>query len=88
MRGRGECEAKATIVIERMHPEDRAYFAARNVLAVESLSRVTWKGRIESANGDRWVHFESAPRALDNGDVLWTGILREISGFKLAEGAS
>jgi hypothetical protein len=38
--------------------------------------------------GDRWVHFESVPRSLDNGDVLWTGILLDISGFKQAERAS
>lgn len=85
---REECQANASIVIERMHSEDRADFVARNVLAVESLSRFTWEGRIESADGDRWVHFESVPRSLDNGDVLWTGILLDISGFKQAERAS
>ena len=85
---RDECEANASIVVERMHPEDRADFVARNVLAVNSLSRFTWEGRIQGADGDRWVHFESVPRALDNGDVLWTGILLDISGFKQAERAS
>ena len=83
-----ECEANATIVIERMHPEDRADFVTRNVLALDSLARFTWEGRIESVDGDRWVHFESVPRSLDNGDVLWTGILLDISGFKQAERAS
>jgi len=85
---REECEANATIALDRMHPEDRSDFVARNVLAVESLSRFTWEGRIESAEGERWVHFESVPRSLDNGDVLWTGILLDISGFKQAENAS
>lgn len=85
---REECEASATIVIERMHPEDKADFVARNVLAVNSLVRLTWEGRIIHADGDRWVHFESVPRSLDNGDVLWTGILLDISGFKQAERAS
>jgi len=85
---RAECEACAAIALERMHPEDRADFVARNVLAVDSLSRFTWEGRILHADGDRWVHFESVPRSLDNGDVLWTGILLDISGFKQAERAS
>jgi len=85
---RAECEASATIALERMHPDDRADFVARNVLAVDSLTRFTWEGRIVHADGDRWVHFESVPRALDNGDVLWTGILLDISGFKQAERAS
>lgn len=85
---REECEASAAIVIERMHPEDKADFVARNVLAVNSLVRLTWEGRIIHADGDRWVHFESVPRSLDNGDVLWTGILLDISGFKQAERAS
>jgi PAS domain S-box-containing protein len=85
---REECEANAAIVIERMHQEDRADFVARNVLAVESLSRFTWEGRIECAGKDCWVHFESVSRSLDNGDVLWTGILLDISGFKQAERAS
>ncbi|MGE4440661.1 MAG: PAS domain S-box protein [Desulfomicrobium sp.] len=85
---REECEASATIALDRMHPEDRADFVARNVLAVDSLSRFTWEGRIGHPDEDRWVHFESVPRSLDNGDVLWTGILLDISGFKQAERAS
>lgn len=43
---RAECEASATIALDRMHPEDRADFVARNVLAVDSLTRFTWVGRI------------------------------------------
>ena len=32
-----------------------------------------------------WVHFESLPRPIENGDVLWTGILYDISEKKQAE---
>ena len=85
---REECETSATIALERMHPDDREDFIDKNVLALNSLSRFTWEGRVGSADGNRWVHFESVPRSLDNGDVLWTGILLDISGFKQAERAS
>jgi PAS domain S-box-containing protein len=82
---RKQCEANASIVIDSIHPEDRDDFTARNVLALKTMKRFTWEGRIESAGRVRWVHFESVPRPLDNGDVLWTGILLDITEFKQAE---
>ncbi len=84
---RQECEANAAIVVHRIHPEDRADFTARNVQALETMERFTWEGRLEQAGKVRWVHFESVPRPLDNGDVIWTGILLEITEFKQAEQA-
>ena len=37
--------------------------------------------------GDKilWVHFESLPRPIANGDVLWTGILYDITVRKKQE---
>jgi PAS domain S-box-containing protein len=83
---REQCEANAAIVVESILPEDRAGFVARNVVALETLKPFVWEGRL--LNGKQkitWVYFASVPRRLDNGDVIWTGILLDVTGRKLAE---
>ncbi|MEI6563310.1 MAG: PAS domain S-box protein [bacterium] len=70
-------KANAQIVAERIHPDDRADFIAKNVAAMNSLKTFKWGGRILRGSQVRWVHFNSVPRILANGDVLWTGILQD-----------
>ena len=38
-----------------------------------------------SDKGSIWVHFESIPRLLENGETIWTGILYDITERKKAE---
>lgn len=70
-------KANATIVIERIHPEDRPDFIAKNVEALNSPATFRWAGRIVRGNEVRWVNFISVPRLLSNGDMLWTGVLQD-----------
>lgn len=70
-------KANAQIVAERIHPDDRADFIAQNVAAMNSLKTFNWDGRILKNGKERWVHFNSVPRPLANGDVLWTGVLQD-----------
>jgi diguanylate cyclase (GGDEF)-like protein/PAS domain S-box-containing protein len=46
-----------------------------------------WEGRLFIRGEILWVHFESIPRLIDNGVVLWTGILYDITDRKRAEDA-
>jgi PAS domain S-box-containing protein len=84
---REQCLADASIVVDSIHPEDRPAFVRRNVAALETLKSFEWKGRILSQEQVRWVHFSSVPRCMDNGDVVWTGVLLDISDIKTAEEA-
>ncbi len=71
--------ANVQIVADRIHPDDRADFIACNVAAMKSLTKFRWVGRILKGREVRWVEFSSVPRPLENGDVLWTGILQDIT---------
>ncbi len=82
-----QCEASASIVVECIHPEDRPDFVRRNVTALETLEAFEWEGRILAGGQVRWVHFASVPRRMDNGDVVWTGVLLDITEIKRAEEA-
>ena len=82
-----ECRANASIVVERIHPDDRADFIAKNVKALETLSRFEWEGRLSDQAGAEWVYFASVPRIFPDGDVVWTGILVDISESRQAQEA-
>lgn len=77
-------KANATIVAERIHPDDRPDFIARNVAAMNSLETFRWDGRICRGRKVRWVRFISVPRPLANGDVIWTGILQDTTEARQA----
>lgn len=64
---------------------DRADFIRKNVEANIKTIRFIWEGRFIVKNKLIWVHFESIPRVLENGDIMWTGTLNDISELKKAE---
>ena len=84
---REQLEANAATVVECLHPEDRADFTRRNVIALETMETFRWEGRVLNQGQTRWVHFASVPRRLSHGDVIWTGVLIDITDRKQAEDA-
>jgi PAS domain S-box-containing protein len=82
---REQCEASASIVVDRIHPDDRPGFVAGNVLALKTLETFKWEGRLKVGDKVVWSHFVSVPRRLDDGDVIWTGIVMDITERKQAE---
>ena len=75
------------ILNDLVHPEDKAVFAKVHEDAMSSLNRFSWDGRIVKDGEIRWMHFESLPRALENGDVIWTGSVQDTTDRKKAEEA-
>lgn len=84
---REQLETNAATVVECLHPEDRADFTRRNVLALETMETFKWEGRVLNLGEVRWVHFASVPRRLSHGDVIWTGVVIDITDRKQAESA-
>ncbi len=75
------------IIEEMVHPEDKAEFARKNVEANTLLVPFQWEGRMRVGARTIWAHFESLPRLIADGDVLWTGFLHDVTGRKVAEEA-
>jgi len=64
---------------------DKAEFFRKNVEANLYTIPFKWEGRFIIKDQMIWVHFESIPRVLENKDIIWTGILYDISELKKAE---
>ncbi len=78
-------ERNPGILIDLVHPEDRAGFAQVHDVAMASPKRFFWEGRILNNGEIRWVDFESTPRPLQDGDVIWTGAVSDVTERKRAE---
>lgn len=72
------------IVFKYVYKDDIDDFAKANNQANPERPFV-WEGRFLVNEEIIWVHFESAGFMLENGDVLWTGILYEITNRIKAE---
>jgi len=85
---RKEFEAHPVTVFDRVHPDDSPGFIRKNMEAAASMVFFSWEGHLVVAEGVIiWVHFESIPRRLENGEVIWTGIVYDITARKRAEEA-
>ncbi len=82
---REQCESNATIVVDKVFPEDLPGFIRGNVEGLNTLRPFKWEGRILKEGKPVWVNFASIPRSLENNEVVWTGILLDISELKKLE---
>jgi diguanylate cyclase (GGDEF)-like protein/PAS domain S-box-containing protein len=74
--------------LPRIHPDEVAQFARLNEVARNSMSTFIWEGRVLRKNGEiRWLHIESHPTLLENGDILWDGIQYDVTDRRMAEDA-
>lgn len=73
------------IISDFILEEDKESFVRLNVEANLNMTPFTWEGRLKIEGNQIWIHFESLPRLLENGDIIWTGTLNEVSKRKSAE---
>jgi diguanylate cyclase (GGDEF)-like protein len=66
----------------RLHPDEVDEFIQQYESARTSLTPFQWEGRTRDGLRARWLHIESTPTLLDNGDSLWEGIQYDISATK------
>ncbi|MEG4045897.1 PAS domain S-box protein [Microcoleus sp. Pol17_C1] len=74
--------------IEMIHPEDAPSFQESVAISAKTLEPWRWEGRFVFP-GDRikWVSGASRPEPGEKGDIIWDGLLIDISDRKLAESA-
>lgn len=73
------------IINDLIFEADKAEFVRLNVEANLNVTPFTWEGRFVVNNNPIWIHFESIPRVLENGDIMWTGTLNDNSKRKNEE---
>jgi signal transduction histidine kinase len=78
-------EKNPGIINDLIFEADKAEFVRKNVEANLKVTPFAWEGRFIINDNLIWIHFESIPRVLDDGDIIWTGTLHDISKRKIAE---
>jgi signal transduction histidine kinase len=78
-------EKNRGIINDLIFEDDKSEFARMNVEANLNATAFIWEGRFMIKDNPIWIHFESIPRVLENGDIIWTGTLNDITKRKNAE---
>jgi diguanylate cyclase (GGDEF)-like protein/PAS domain S-box-containing protein len=74
--------------LARIHPDDQEAFIRLNDEVRAGGRRFEWEGRIVRRAGEvHWLHIESQPTKLENGDILWDGIQYDVTDRRHAEEA-
>lgn len=82
---RSDFEIVPGIIIDLICEEDKASFIKKNVEANKNLIPFSWEGRVVVHGNLNWIHFHSIPRVVENGDIIWTGTLQDITERKKEE---
>ncbi len=73
------------MVFDMLHQGDVERMANAIALSYETLSAFEFEGRMKTSSGTTWIRAVSSPELLDNGDVIFNGLLTDITEQKLAE---
>ncbi|MBD2103448.1 GAF domain-containing protein [Leptolyngbya sp. FACHB-261] len=79
-------QADFTQIVNLIHPGDREAYEQAVNLSAQSLEPLNWEGRLKTPSGRlKWVQFASRPERQTNGNILWNGLLLDITKRKQAE---
>jgi len=77
-----------TLIWQRIHPDDVPQLKNDIAVSKENLRSFISEFRLTlPQQGIRWMQINSQPEQLANGDVVWDGVMIDISDRKLAEAA-
>jgi len=77
--------ANANVIFEAIHPDDLEGFVRLNQEGIQQKRPFDWKGRVVIKGVVRWMHFTSYPQELESGNILWNGLIVDITEQKQAE---
>lgn len=71
---------------ERIHPEDYSAFIESMSISADTLLPWLWEGRVITSTGKlKWVRSSGRKELQPNGDIIWDGLIIDVSDKKLAE---
>ncbi len=79
--------ADSKLVFKALHPDERDAFVTLNLEGIQQRRPFDWSGRVLVEGAVKWMHIASTPEPLENGDVLWHGIVVDITERMQAEAA-
>ncbi len=67
------------IIFNVFHPDDLDGFVRLNREGIEKKQKFYWQGRAIVKGVIKWLHFSSIPQEEENGDILWNGLVVDIT---------
>lgn len=80
-----ELMSDAKIIYKKIHPNDRKAFAKLNQDGIIYHKPFNWSGRVLHKRKIKWLNISSVPEPQKNGDILWHGIIVDITDRIKAE---
>ena len=80
-----EIEKNAELWINKIHPDDVENFNKTVLTSYQEMQPWYWEGRFENKDSQGsyvWFRGNSVPRKLDDGSVLWNGIMTDITKYR------
>lgn len=78
-------QADASLMIEKIHPDDRESFENSVFASAQTLQPWAWTGRFVIADKIKWLQCGSYPYQQPDGSIIWDGVLTDVSDSKKAE---
>ncbi len=79
-------QADPTLSVKMLHHEDRPAHDEAIAVSARTLQSFEWEGRIRLASGEtRWIAARSRPELQPSGDILWDGLVLDVSELKRAQ---
>ncbi|MTJ08155.1 PAS domain S-box protein [Anabaena sp. UHCC 0204] len=78
----------ANLCCEQIHPDDLVGYNLAAAISAKNLQPLFYEWRIITPSGKlKWVQANSRPELRENGDIIWHGVLLNITKRKQAEAA-
>lgn len=83
-----QIQQNAELVLSQVHPDDRHSLDDSIAISATTLQPWVWEGRfLNPSEKLKWFSGASRPEKLANGDILWDGLLMDITERKQTEAA-
>ncbi|HEY9302289.1 MAG TPA: PAS domain S-box protein, partial [Phormidium sp.] len=73
------------LAFNKIHPDDRISHDESLQICTQTLEPWRWEGRIITQSGIKWIQAASKAEFYPNGEVIWHGLIFDITDRKLSE---
>jgi PAS domain S-box-containing protein len=81
-----EIQRNPALIMDMTHPDDRAGLDQSIAASARTLTPWRWEGRVVVKAGTiKWLRGASRPERQANGDILWDGLLMDVTARRQAE---
>ena len=80
-----EVQQNASLAFSIAHPDDREGLERTTRETTERRIPFRWEGRFIIRQEVRWIRIEADPKTTPNGDIVWNGVLSDITERRLIQ---